>query len=32
LLSFRGDDEFTFTVPNPSGGGPTTTVVFRRAK
>jgi Lipocalin-like domain len=32
LLSFRSDDEFTFTVPNPSGGGPTTTVVFRRAK
>jgi lipocalin-like protein len=32
LLSFRDDDEFTFTVPNPSGGGPTTTVVFRRAK
>jgi hypothetical protein len=32
LLSFRGDDEFTFTVPNPSGGGPTTIVVFRRAK
>ena len=32
LLSFRGHDEFTFTVPNPSGGGPTTTVVFRRAK
>ena len=32
LLSFRGDDEFTFTVPNPSGGGSTTTVVFRRAK
>jgi len=32
LLSFRGDDEFAFTVPNPSGGGPTTTVVFRRAK
>ena len=32
LLSFRGDDEFTFTVPNPSGGGPTTTVVFRRTK
>ena len=32
LLSFRGDDEFTFTVPNQSGGGPTTTVVFRRAK
>jgi hypothetical protein len=32
LLSFRGDDEFTFTVPNPSGGGSTTTVIFRRAK
>jgi hypothetical protein len=32
LLSFRGDDEFSFIVPNPSGGGPTTTVVFRRAK
>jgi hypothetical protein len=32
LLSFRGDDEFTFTVPNPSGGGSTTTVLFRRAK
>ena len=32
LLSFRGDDEFTFTVPNPSGGGPTTTVLYRRAK
>jgi hypothetical protein len=31
-LSFRGDDGFTFTVPNPSGGGSTTTVVFRRAK
>jgi len=32
LVSFRDDDEFTFTVPNPSGGGPTTTVVFHRAK
>jgi hypothetical protein len=32
LLSFRDDDEFTFTVAHPSGGGPTTTVVFRRAK